>query len=40
MSIAGIEKNLNTHMVKWAFFSAVLLYNSVPMEIVSELLGH
>lgn len=38
--IVGIEKNLTTHMARRTFASTVLLYNDVPMEIVSELLGH
>ena len=38
--IVGIEKNLTTHMARKTFASTVLLYNDVPMEIVSELLGH
>lgn len=38
--ITGIEKNLTHHMARKTFASTVLLYNDVPMEIVSELLGH
>ncbi len=38
--IAGINKRLTTHMARRTFASTVLLYNNVPMEIVSELLGH
>lgn len=38
--IIGIQKNLTTHMARRTFASTVLLYNDVPMEIVSELLGH
>jgi integrase len=38
--IVGIEKRLTTHMARRTFASTVLLYNNVPMEIVSELLGH
>lgn len=38
--IVGIEKNLTSHMARRTFASTVLLYNDVPMEIVSELLGH
>lgn len=38
--IVGIDKNLTTHMARRTFASTVLLYNNVPMEIVSELLGH
>ena len=39
-AIVGIEKRLTTHMARRTFASTVLLYNDVPMEIVSELLGH
>ncbi|RTY79650.1 site-specific integrase [Flavobacterium sp. LS1P28] len=39
-SIVGIEKNLTHHIARKTFASTVLLYNDVPMEIVSELLGH
>ena len=38
--IVGFEKRLTTHMARRTFASTVLLYNDVPMEIVSELLGH
>ncbi|WP_418637124.1 tyrosine-type recombinase/integrase [Winogradskyella sp.] len=38
--IVGIDKNLTTHMARRTFASTVLLYNDVPMEVVSELLGH
>jgi integrase/recombinase XerD len=39
-AIAGIEKRLTHHIARKTFASTVLLYNDVPMEIVSELLGH
>jgi len=39
-TIIGIEKKLTTHIARKTFASTVLLYNDVPMEIVSELLGH
>ncbi|MCL5127118.1 site-specific integrase [Algibacter sp. L4_22] len=39
-TIVGINKNLTTHIARKTFASTVLLYNDVPMEIVSELLGH
>jgi integrase len=39
-AIVGIEKKLTTHTARKTFASTVLLYNDVPMEIVSELLGH
>jgi len=40
VSILGINKRLTTHTARKTFASTVLLYNDVPMEIVSELLGH
>ncbi|MEC3906208.1 tyrosine-type recombinase/integrase [Tamlana sp. 2201CG12-4] len=39
-AIVGIDKKLTTHMVRRTFASTVLLYNDVPLEIVSGLLGH
>lgn len=39
-AITGIEKKLTHHIARKTFASTVLLYNDVPMEIVSELLGH
>ena len=38
--IAGINKSISHHMARKTFAFTVLLYNDVPMEIVSELLGH
>ena len=38
--IVGIDKRLTHHTARKTFASTVLLYNNVPMEIVSELLGH
>ncbi len=38
--ILGIKKKLSHHVARKTFASTVLLYNDVPMEIVSELLGH
>lgn len=38
--VLGISKNLTHHMARKTFASTVLLYNDVPMEVVSELLGH
>lgn len=38
--IIGIEKTLTHHTARKTFASTVLLYNDVPMEVVSELLGH
>ena len=39
-AIIGIDKMLTKHLARKTFASTVLLYNDVPMEIVSELLGH
>jgi hypothetical protein len=36
-AIAGINKSIRHHMVGKTFPSTVLLYNDVPMEVVSEL---
>jgi integrase len=38
--ISGVNKRLTHHVARKTFASTVLLYNDVPMEIVSELLGH
>jgi integrase/recombinase XerD len=38
--VTGIEKRLTHHIAMKTFASTVLLYNDVPMEIVSELLSH
>lgn len=38
--ILEIEKRVTHHTARKTFASTVLLYNDVPMEIVSELLGH
>lgn len=38
--IVGIDKNLTHHIARKTFATTVLLYNDVPIEIVSELLGH
>lgn len=38
--VVGLEKRLTHHIARKTFASTVLLYNDVPMEIVSELLGH
>ena len=38
--VVGIEFNLTHHIARKTFASTVLLYNDVPMEIVSKLLGH
>lgn len=38
--MVGFNKSVCHHMARKTFASTVLLYNDVPMEIVSELLGH
>ncbi|MDD7913196.1 site-specific integrase [Polaribacter ponticola] len=38
--VIGIDKRLTHHIARKTFATTVLLYNNVPMEIVSELLGH
>jgi len=38
--LVGIEKKLTHHIARKTFATTVLLLNGVPMEIVSELLGH
>ncbi|RXM49997.1 MULTISPECIES: site-specific integrase [unclassified Chryseobacterium] len=38
--IVGLDKRLTHHLARRTFATTVLLYNDVPMEIVSELLGH
>ena len=38
--ILGIKKSISHHTARKTFASTVLLYNDVPIEIVSELLGH
>lgn len=38
--IVGINKILTHHIARKTFASTILLFNNVPMEIVSELLGH
>jgi len=39
-STVGIQMRLTHHIARKTFASTVLLYNNVPMENVSELLGH
>lgn len=38
--IVGIDKILTHHIARKTFATTILLFNNVPMEIVSELLGH
>lgn len=38
--ICGIKKHLTHHIARKTFATTILLYNDVPMEIVSKLLGH
>ncbi|QOD60667.1 site-specific integrase [Polaribacter haliotis] len=38
--LIGIDKKLTHHTARKTFATTVLLFNNVPMEIVSELLGH
>ena len=38
--IVGIHKRLTHHTARKTFASTILLYNDVPIEIVSKLLGH
>lgn len=38
--IVGVKKRITHHTARKTFASTILLYNDVPMEIVSELLGH
>ena len=38
--VVGIEFNLTHHLARKTFASTVLLFNNVPMEVVSKLLGH
>ncbi len=38
--VVGIEFNLTHHIARKTFASTVLLFNNVPIEVVSKLLGH
>lgn len=38
--IVGIKKHLTHHTARKTFASTILLYNDVPIEVVSKLLGH
>lgn len=39
-AVIGISKRVTHHIARKTFATTVLLYNDVPMEVVSELLGH
>jgi site-specific recombinase XerD len=39
-AILGIQKRITHHTARKTFASTVLLNNDVPMEVVSEILGH
>ena len=39
-NVVGMEFNLTHHIARKTFAITVLLFNDVPMEIVSKLLGH
>ena len=39
-TIIKLEKRLTHHVARKTFATTVLLYNDVPMEIVSKVLGH
>jgi integrase len=39
-ALLSIDKKLTHHIARKTFATTVLLFNNVPMEIVSELLGH
>jgi site-specific recombinase XerD len=38
--VVGIDKKMSHHIARRTFATTVLLFNDVPMEIVSALLGH
>lgn len=38
--IVGIDKKMSHHLARRTFATTILLYNDIPMEVVSELLGH
>ena len=39
-AICGIKKNLTTHVARHTFATTVTLEHDVPMETVSQMLGH
>jgi integrase/recombinase XerD len=38
--IIGINKKMSHHLARRTFATTILLFNDIPMEIVSEFLGH
>ena len=38
--VCGIKKNLTFHMARYTFATTITLTNGVPMETVSNMLGH
>ena len=38
--MVGIDKKLTHHTARKTFATTILLYNDVPIEVVSKLLGH
>jgi site-specific recombinase XerD len=38
--IAGVNKNLHTHLPRHTFATTITLMNGVPIETVSKMLGH
>ena len=38
--VVGIDKKLTHHTARKTFATTILLYNDVPIEVVSKLLGH
>ena len=38
--VVGIHKKMSHHLARRAFSTTVLLFNDVPMEFLSTLLGH
>ena len=39
-NVVGVKFNLTHHIARKTFASTVLLFNKVPIEVVSSLLGH
>ncbi len=38
--LAGITKNLTTHLARHSFATTITLNNNIPIETVSKMLGH